>query len=544
MIVVGAECGAPVPVMARSGSCGHWALAWVLLLGLTSDTAAAPGQVSRPYRAGGRCRNEETEYFLAEHEVCCARCPPGMYAAQQCTSDVNTLCRPCRADSYTEQWNFISDCITCPSCDNVMGIEEDISCSTTKKTVCKCKPGMFCEFPSQAGCVHCGEHSKCPPGKEVAEPGTSSSDTQCRACREGWFQNKTSLEAQCQRYTDCLSQGLQEMVPGTSTSDAVCSAVPTTKPTVVPTRSEGWNYVSTGIIIVVGFLASTIIIVIVLLIRNPSICKRIGMFFRHGHRTENPHHQGNSERPPAAEPLLSHGPTGVQNGPVEEPTHESEIEASFRPNDLALKMLCENLQLEAPLEFLGGGPYMQETEPMSPSAGPGTQGSQKSMSGKKSCTESSKRTQKMTRQAADSSNGKQIPAGTNNGVHIEGKKVTINGDIYVFPQTMVGPPASTEGSARPVQVTQDLGDMPTSIAEEGPLPAHQPPPFSGVAAAWHCVTPQQEEGKDMHLATPESMNEDALYGGSVRSSHMEEGGEIDHGQSLRAEILPLTSSSE
>lgn len=394
--------------------------------------------------------------------------------------------------------------------------------------------------------MHCSAHSKCPPGKEVAKPGTTSSDTQCKACPDGWFQNKTSLTDRCQRHTDCLSLGLRVKDPGTTTSDAVCSVMTTIKTTAVvytDTKSDGWNYMNPVIILVVGGLVSIFLIVAVLLIRNPSIYKKIGMFFRQGHHTANPHPQGNLERPPVAEPLLSHVPTGTQVAPVEVPTSQSEIAACFGVNGLALKMLCENLQLEGPHELLGGGPYMQETEPMSPSAGPGTQGPQEAGSGEKSSAENPERPGKMIQQAADTSSGTQISTGANNGVHIEGKEVTINGDFYIFPQTMVGPPPSTGGSARPVQVTQDFGGMPTSIAEEGPLPANRPPPFCPGAAAWHCVAPQQEEGKDMHLATPESMNEDAWYGGAVRSSHMEEDGETDLGQTLRSEISRMTSSS-
>ncbi|XP_078507702.1 tumor necrosis factor receptor superfamily member 3-like [Lissotriton helveticus] len=517
--------------MARSSSRGPWALALGLLFGITLGAEAAPGQMQLPYRPNDSCRDQE--YLHPEYEVCCARCPPGMYAAQECTSDVNTVCLPCREDTYTEQWNYIRNCISCPICDDVLGLEVDISCSPTEKTKCKCKPGMFCGLTSEAGCKHCDVHSKCPPGKEVAKPGTTSSDTQCKACSEGWFQNKTSLEDRCQRHTECVSHGLQVMVPGTTTSDAVCSVIPTTKTTAVvytDTKSEGWNYMNPVIILVVGALVSLFLIVAVLLIRNPSIYKKIGMLFRQGHQTANPHHQENLERPPVTEPLLSQVLSGTQTATAEVPTSQSEIAACF-----ALKMMRENLQLEAQPEFTDGGPYMQETEPMSPSAGPGTQGPQVAVSGEKSA-ENPEQTRKMLRQAADISNGTQISAGANNGVHIEGKEVTINGDIYIFPQTMVGPPSSTEGSARPVQVTQDFGGMPTSVAEEGHHPANRPPPFSPGAPAWHCVAPQQEEGKDMHLATPESMNEEAWYGQPVRSLHMEEDGEMDLGQTLRSEI--------
>lgn len=48
----------------------------------------------------------------------------------------------------------------------VLGFREVAPCSSTRKTECRCQPGMFCAHRDPE-CVHCELLSECPPGTEV-----------------------------------------------------------------------------------------------------------------------------------------------------------------------------------------------------------------------------------------------------------------------------------------------------------------------------------------------------------------------------------------
>ncbi|XP_069506800.1 tumor necrosis factor receptor superfamily member 3-like [Ambystoma mexicanum] len=479
---------------------------WVLLLGWAVGAGAAPDQAAPPYEPQGRCRNEETEYLNEDYGVCCAKCPPGMYAAQQCTSDVNTVCLRCGSNTHTEVWNYISQCRACRPCPRDMGLEEAISCSPTQNAECTCMAGKHCGTRQWQECKHCDDHTACHAGSEVARPGSALSDTECSPCREGFYQNQTSLEARCQPHTDCVSQGLQVVSPGTATSDAHCSKIPNTViPTVLPpdTKDQEWRYWNPIIILVTGVLISISLILTVIMIRNPSVYKQIGMHFRRGRQPENL--ETKTEMSP---PLLS--------DEMRNPENRGELRSEYQITDRCLEdcdpqVVFENLQHESTTGRPTGGPYLQESGPTSPSLGPCLLIPSGTVPSSDLESTSPEQTKNIAQQTAGSSDGTHISAGGNHGVQIQGTNVTYNGNIYIYHQPAAMPPPMppglAEGSARVVQVTTDTDEIPTSIPEQGRPPAEPPLPFSLGSEEWHCISPQQEEGKDIHLTTEESIQE-------------------------------------
>ncbi|XP_036602401.1 tumor necrosis factor receptor superfamily member 14-like [Trichosurus vulpecula] len=165
------------------------------------------------------------ECMVAEYEVdgqCCPTCRAGYRVNETCTIMTGTTCVACDPGTYTAHQSGLKECLQCKVCDSESGLVTRRECSSTSNTVCGCSPGYFCTGMKN-DCEMCVRHQVCIPGQYVKSRGTERSNTICEACQAGTFSPNGTLD-QCLPWTNCTAQGLSEEMPGTDTTDALCSS--------------------------------------------------------------------------------------------------------------------------------------------------------------------------------------------------------------------------------------------------------------------------------------------------------------------------------
>ncbi|KAM6161725.1 tumor necrosis factor receptor superfamily member 3 isoform 2-T2 [Erethizon dorsatum] len=399
-------------------------LAWgPLLLGLCGLLAASQPQLVPPYRSENHmCSDQEKEYYEPKHQVCCSRCPPGTFVTAKCSRSQNTVCTTCAENSYNEHWNHLSICQLCRPCDPVLGFQEVAPCTSTRKTECRCQPGMFCAYRDPE-CVHCELLSECPPGTEVElKDEDGEPDNTCIPCKAGYFQNTSSSSARCQPHTRCEDQGLVEVAPGTSQSDTGCRNPPEPLPPEIP----GMMLVLAILLPLVSFLLLTTVIACTWK-SHPSLCRKLGSLLkRHPEGEESPScplPRPNPGVPDLVKPLLpisgdlSPGPTRPPGPPRPPPLEE-----------VVLQQQC---------------PLVQTREP---EAELGEQG--------------------------------QVAHGAN-GIHVTGGSVTVTGNIYIYNGPVLG---GARGPGDPPAPPEP----PYPTPEEGVHgPSQLSRPYQEDGKAWH-----------------------------------------------------------
>ncbi|XP_075405784.1 tumor necrosis factor receptor superfamily member 4 [Tenrec ecaudatus] len=126
---------------------------------------------------------------------CCHECQPGYGMKRRCDDQtLDTECQPCQEGYYNDAFNY-EDCRPCTQCNERSGSEPAQSCTSTRDTVCHCRPGTQPQGGYKLG-VDC---TPCPPGQ--FSPG----------------QNQA-----CKPWTDCSSMGRRTLKPATNSSDAIC----------------------------------------------------------------------------------------------------------------------------------------------------------------------------------------------------------------------------------------------------------------------------------------------------------------------------------
>ncbi|XP_062942070.1 tumor necrosis factor receptor superfamily member 10A-like isoform X2 [Cynocephalus volans] len=98
-------------------------------------------------------------------------CPPGSHASEDSRG-----CKPCTSGvGYTNHSNVLPSCISCTVCGQ--DEEEKGPCTTTRDTVCQCKPGTFRGKDSPEMCWKCS--ARCPNGMVEKSPCTPWRDLMC-----------------------------------------------------------------------------------------------------------------------------------------------------------------------------------------------------------------------------------------------------------------------------------------------------------------------------------------------------------------------------
>ncbi|XP_062941022.1 tumor necrosis factor receptor superfamily member 10B isoform X2 [Cynocephalus volans] len=109
-------------------------------------------------------------------------CPPGSHI-----SESSGDCLSCKYGvDYITHWNSLSSCFRCTVCNS--DEEEKSPCTTTRDTVCQCKPGTFREADSPEMCQKCS--TGCPSGMVEKSPCTPWRDLMCVPKESG---NKNSF---------------------------------------------------------------------------------------------------------------------------------------------------------------------------------------------------------------------------------------------------------------------------------------------------------------------------------------------------------------
>lgn len=205
----------------------------VLLLGLLSTTTAQPQQKFPSLTGTYRHVDRATGQVLT-----CDKCPAGTYVSEHCTNTSLRVCSRCPAGTFTRHENGIERCHDCSQpCPWPM--IEKLPCAALTDRECTCPPGMFQSNGT------CAPHTVCPVGWGVRKKGTENEDVRCKQCARGTFSDVPSSVMKCKAYTDCHSQNLVVIKPGTKEVDNVCgtplplsSTTPPSPGTAILSHSE------------------------------------------------------------------------------------------------------------------------------------------------------------------------------------------------------------------------------------------------------------------------------------------------------------------
>uniref|UniRef100_H0XL41 Tumor necrosis factor receptor superfamily member 21 n=1 Tax=Otolemur garnettii TaxID=30611 RepID=H0XL41_OTOGA len=200
----------------------HLGLGKEQLLGFLSTTTAQPEQKASNLVGTYRHVDRATGQVLI-----CDKCPAGTYVSEHCTNTSLRVCSSCPAGTFTRHENGIERCHDCSQpCPWPM--VEKLPCAALTDRECTCPPGMF---QSNATCA---PHTVCPVGWGVRKKGTETEDVRCKQCARGTFSDVPSSVMKCKAYTDCLSQNLVVIKPGTKEADNVCGTLPSLSSTTSP----------------------------------------------------------------------------------------------------------------------------------------------------------------------------------------------------------------------------------------------------------------------------------------------------------------------
>ncbi|XP_075411112.1 tumor necrosis factor receptor superfamily member 21 [Tenrec ecaudatus] len=186
----------------------------LVLLGLLSTITAQPEQKAPNLVGTYHHVDRATGQVLT-----CDKCPAGTHVSEHCTNTSLRVCSSCPRGTFTRHENGIEKCHDCSQpCPWPM--VERLPCAALTDRECTCPPGMF-QFNAT-----CAPHTVCPVGWGVRKKGTELEDVRCKQCPRGTFSDVPSSVLKCKAYTDCLSQHLVVIKPGTKEADNVCGPPP------------------------------------------------------------------------------------------------------------------------------------------------------------------------------------------------------------------------------------------------------------------------------------------------------------------------------
>ncbi|KAM7137220.1 tumor necrosis factor receptor superfamily member 21 [Molossus nigricans] len=199
---------------------------FLLLLGFLSTTSAQPEQKAPNLIGKYHHVDRATGQVLT-----CDKCPAGTYVSEHCTNTSLRVCSRCPGGTFTRHENGIEKCHDCSQpCPRLM--VEKLPCTALTDRECTCPPGTF---QTNGTCV---PHKQCQVGWGVRKKGTETEDVRCKQCARGTFSDVPSSVLKCKAYTDCLSQNLVVVRPGTKEADNVCGQPPSFSNTTTSSRPE------------------------------------------------------------------------------------------------------------------------------------------------------------------------------------------------------------------------------------------------------------------------------------------------------------------
>ncbi|TRY56470.1 hypothetical protein DNTS_008707 [Danionella cerebrum] len=129
------------------------------------------------------------------------KCPRGSFMRSKPTG-----CEKCPQNTFIDEENNMTKCRDCRECSSYSNLETEQECRPDRNTLCKCKPGYYCEHPSDASNSNY----------------TRIRDTVCKACPEGTYSDVQDDSSSCKNHTSCDDLGRFLRVPGTVESDVTC----------------------------------------------------------------------------------------------------------------------------------------------------------------------------------------------------------------------------------------------------------------------------------------------------------------------------------
>ncbi|CAL8288271.1 unnamed protein product [Gadus morhua 'NCC'] len=162
----------------------------------------------------------EDQYEVGDR--CCYACDPGRRVYKDCPIEGRqTRCQPCAENTFATGLNRHKHCTPCTSCESERGLRLRKLCTKTSDALCETLDGYFCSDPLEGGCRAAKRHSvSCSPGHHIGQNGTADKDTECLKCIHGTFSNGTLTS--CQPHTNCESLDLDQIQPGTDSTDSEC----------------------------------------------------------------------------------------------------------------------------------------------------------------------------------------------------------------------------------------------------------------------------------------------------------------------------------
>ncbi|XP_063018163.1 tumor necrosis factor receptor superfamily member 11A isoform X1 [Melospiza melodia melodia] len=216
---------------------------WLLLLCLAAAGKQLSLQITPP------CESEQHYEYLGR---CCRKCEPGKYLSARCTATSDSVCQPCGPNEYMDVWNEEDKCLLHKICDQGKALREVNPGNSTFQRQCACTMG----YHWNEDCDCCQRNTMCAPGLGVKPPVQQDRDTMCIPCPRGYFSKVSSSTDECKSWTNCTALGMEEIVPGTDKSDAVC------KEQKMPEPSEDGTNRILYVLIVVLFFVTLIGIVV------------------------------------------------------------------------------------------------------------------------------------------------------------------------------------------------------------------------------------------------------------------------------------------
>lgn len=143
----------------------------------------------------------------------CAACSPGTYCAGGETPVV-----ACGSDVWDDDANPATPCVLKTTCLAGNYVAEP-GTSTSDRECRDCAEG----FTDVSNAEVCQAWSDCEPGQYVAALGTAYADRVCSDCDDGWFSDVENSRA-CETWRTCLAPNAYETAAPSAESDRVCGA--------------------------------------------------------------------------------------------------------------------------------------------------------------------------------------------------------------------------------------------------------------------------------------------------------------------------------